>query len=606
MRAIRIPLDLSLPEDALVDLFLLQCWSPPPVEAGGLGKLPADASARRGELLRELAGWLQGEYCPANPGRPFFVLAPELSVSLGQIDTLDAIAENSDRPTFVIAGLEFQSWDQYTRLLHEMNDMPEKDSWLAGGNAAHIVNTAVIVVRDRAGVRTFLQPKRNPSDVEGISHYPCQNVLLFQSRDQSQGVRLNFCVQICADLTNYQRVRDLRRACEDEAAGRPLDFTFVLQRNENQEAPQFKRSIEAYFETLPKMADTSPGCLVFINNANKTPGKTTKWGSSMMLFPFGRWRTHGSPTYWLKNEHDYQAVVVREPGPTLYWFRYKPHYLVSRTPGSGQSVPFVDNHALGRGIIDDRLTVAEPFAPFPPVTHWLLSEWEHGKAAFVAQLTEGSVPSDILTDCERAYQASLDRWKNALAPDDMPARHLVTLYFSSFSEKVLSDQTQEPQLWDDDVCKGTTQFLEVYSVLSQALAHSLQPHPRRTSHAQIADHSDVVLIWGGNQKLAQALVATAREALERNPYSERPSKIVILVGSRDNPEPDQLRSLARSSADDVTKPSDTSEDEVTRAKTGSVERTHFICDQRLWALLSASSSRGGLTSSVIALLEIEG
>ena len=143
---------------------------------------------------------------------------------------------------------------------------------------------------------------------------------------------MNFCVQICSDFTNFENVREFRRASEAVADGRPIDFTFLLQRNRDQFATQFVNSTGAYFAPPNAMIDTSRGCLVFANIGSESAGKSEYWGKSMLLFPWSdrHWRTYGSPTYWLHDDpaNNYQAVVLREPGACLYWLRYKPHYLV--------------------------------------------------------------------------------------------------------------------------------------------------------------------------------------------------------------------------------------------------------------------------------------
>jgi hypothetical protein len=368
-----VGLDVHLPADRLVDLFLLQLHTPAPLEAGGLGPLQPMVSAARGQFLEGFARWLREDYQPANPDRPFFVLIPELSVPLQHLPILEGIATAANRPVFIIAGIEFLHFEQYRALLNTMESMPSRPDWLANGHAGHLVNAAFVVVKDRQNnILRFVQTKRNPSDAEALTHFPCQQALLFQSINQGQGARLNFCVQICADFTNEAQVRELRKACEVASNGRQLDFTFVLQRNENQTAVHFKRSIAAYFEPPNEMTDTSAGCLLFVNNANATFGKSDVWGKSMLLFPFARrWRVPRSATYWLNDDgpFNHQAVVVREPGPTVYWLRYKPQYLVNPIPGAGQPCPFIDNRALALLVQGQAFPAVVDFQVIQPVIH---------------------------------------------------------------------------------------------------------------------------------------------------------------------------------------------------------------------------------------------
>src|SRR5207253_1416008 len=204
-----------------------QLHTPPPVEAGGLRPLQPMVSTARGQFLEDFARWLREDYQPANPDRPYFVVIPELSVPLQHLPVLEGIATAANRPVFIIAGIEFLTFEQYRALLNTMESMPSRPDWLANGHAGHLVNAAFVVVKDRLNnILRFVQTKRNPSDAEALTHFPCEQALLFQSINQGQGARLNFCVQICADFTNEAQVRELRKACEVASNGRQLDFTF--------------------------------------------------------------------------------------------------------------------------------------------------------------------------------------------------------------------------------------------------------------------------------------------------------------------------------------------------------------------------------------------
>jgi hypothetical protein len=369
-----VGLDIQLPADRLVDIFLLQLHSP--VQADGLAPYPPEQSAARGEFLNRFAQWLRQTYQPANANRPFFVLAPELSIPLQHVPILEGM------------------------------------------------------------------------------------------------------------------VRELRRACEEAANGRQLDFTFVLERNEDQTAAHFKRSVAAYFEPPDGMADTSAGCLVFVNNANPTFGKSTQWGKSMFLFPFTRrWRVSGSPTYWVSDEgpHNHQAVVVREPGPSIYWLRYKPQYLVNSTPGSGQPGPFVDNQALAVWINGQAFPAPVDFQAIQPVIHWLISEWSCIEPAFIKELREVGRPDVVRNALHAAYNESVERWRETLGTNEILAKRVVNLCFSGFPGAVFGKETMEPQLWPADVSSGVRRFLELYSVLHSALpvASNLRPAATNSAHALI-------------------------------------------------------------------------------------------------------------------------
>lgn len=249
MPAFLADVNMVLPDDHLIDLFLFQLYSPDPVENGAPAKLPQDLSERRSELLTRFHHWLRNSYVPQNPFRLYFVLLPELSVSLDHVDTLRLITQAGQGTAGVLAGLEFLRWDEYSDLVSNMPDMPDHPSWTANGEPTHMVNSALILLNENDGrLRRFVQPKRNPSDGEAATHFHSQNVLFFRSNNQAQGRRLNFGVQICSDFTDHTQVSHLRREFESVCDGRPIDFTFLLQRNPDQFAPQFRQSVRAYFD----------------------------------------------------------------------------------------------------------------------------------------------------------------------------------------------------------------------------------------------------------------------------------------------------------------------------------------------------------------------
>ena len=312
MQVIPVDVNMTLPEDGVVDIFMLQFHSPAPIENGALGKLPASVIDSRQVFLNQFCQWMQETYCQENPSRPYFVVIPELAISLKHLDVLRDIAQLDERPVGVFAGLEFLTRDEYLSFIQDKSDMPEPNLWTDGVTETHRLNTALILLQESDGqLLQFIQPKRNPSDLEAATHFYCQNALFFHSTNQVQGRRLNFCVHICSDFTNFENVLEFRRKCETIAAGRPVDFTFLLQRNKNQFAPQFIRSIAAYFMPPIGMIDTSHGCLVFANVASQVAGKSEDWGKSMLLFPWSKhWRTYGSATYWLHDDkaNNYQPL----------------------------------------------------------------------------------------------------------------------------------------------------------------------------------------------------------------------------------------------------------------------------------------------------------
>ena len=444
MQVLPVNIDISLPDDSVVDLFLLQFHSPSPVQGGAPVKLPQDTVTRRHLFLERFQQWLHTNYCADNPTRPYFVIIPELSVSLSHLNVLQEIARTGDQQAVVVAGLEFLNHVEYTSLLEDMPSMPEPASWINDLANENRINSAVVMIHQNNGeLLKFIQPKRNPSEGEATTHLNCQNALLFRSLTQVTGRRLNFCVQICSDFTDFEKVRELRLQCENAANGLSMDFMFLLQRNRDQFAQQFKRSIETYFAPPNELIDTSRGCLVFVNVASETAGKSEHWGKSMLLFPWNsiKWRTPGAPTYWLydKPESNFQSVVLREPGSCIYWLRYKPHYLVNRVAGSGQPGPFVNSHAKAIELLDEHFPNQPNFSQIPPVTHWMLSEWREATSEFMNQLGQVSVP--VKECCESSYEICNGEWEEILRSDDEYSKNILRLFFSAHRDEVITDKT---------------------------------------------------------------------------------------------------------------------------------------------------------------------
>ena len=608
-----IELDVELTTDRLLDLFVLQLHTPDTTDPGGLGPCPLHVAEARGECLSRFARWLKDCYQPKNPNRPFFVLLPELSVPLQHLQVLRDIAKAADRPVFVIGGIEFLRFKQYRTLLNSMADMPNHAAWLAHGRDDQFVNAAFIALRDAQGeVRQFLQTKRNPSDPEFHKHFPCEETLLFQSHTQANGARLNFCVQICSDFASHDRVLELRKACE-QAGSRPLDFTFVLQRNKDQMVPHFKRSIAAYFEPPDQKVDTSPGCLVFVNNANATCGESPHWGKSMLLFPYDkRWRVRCSPTYWLDNDgpHSHQAAIVRESGPTIYWLRYKPQYLVNRTPGSGQPGPFVENRAVALSLDNQVFPSVVEFSAIQPVAHWLISQWAQPEPRFINELRKNDRPAEVHTSLHEVYRNSLEAWRSALK-EEILAQRLVAVYFSGDPGSQYSERG-EPQGWTE-LRFGVRRFLELYAVLHLGFSKALdmRPFPTESGHAVVGGSTTFALLWGNREKFCRSLIDSGVGALEsdRGRGFNFHNHVLLLVDPCDSPNPDQLAALVAGSRREITKPI-AAQEEVGPGNAITEAREDVACsalaDGRIWGLVDQAQSAAELGAGIRTLFCVEG
>jgi hypothetical protein len=591
-----VELAVELPADATVDLFLLQLQSPAPGTAGAPGKLVDTIAARRAEFFAAFSNWISTSYCQQHTQRPFFVVAPELSVSVTHVGILENLLASIDRPGFVIVGLEFLRWSEYRELLHSMNEMPDRASWLEDGQPEHWINAALILIRDAMGtIHRFIQPKRNPSDMEAATHFPCRNVLLFQSQRQTQGAHLNFCVQICADFTNHEVVARLRRAIEDRSPGRPLDFTFVLQRNEDQAAPQFKRSIQAYFEPPIGMAETTRGSLIFLNNARGVTDTAAMWGDSMLLFPFQKWRSDGAPTYWLRNDgpHNHQGVLLREGGPAAFWLRYKPQYLVNPIPGSGQPGPFVDSHALAVRIVEDVFPAAPQFASIPPVAHWLGQQWSGGRGRISAILNDAGRPKALQEAGDGAYDEALGEWTSVASSDEGVAKALVGLYFCCFTQQGYPASTVEPRQWVSSTEDGARRFLSSVALLRLGMAgREVTPTVSAAVHAQGGDVR-IALAWGGGSKLADAMIVALLRSVSEVASRDKLPDLVVLVAPLDAPDDERLADIVKKTSPYITDAEvpgsgDAGADDITRP--ADERPLRFICDQRVWAAVSGANS----------------
>lgn len=554
-----VTIDLSLADDRVVDLFVLQ-WHTP---LSGFSPLDATVVSRRRDFLRSFRDWFLSGFKDRTPQRPCIILMPELSLACSLESEIDLLASSADRPLIVVGGLEFMDWTTYLGTLSRLPAMPRPDCWVRDGGPHLYVNAAMVWVRNRDGqLLTFLQPKRNPSDPEDANVFRCEQILLFKSRDQMSGRRLNFCVQICSDLTSVDSVRQLRRCCEEAAPGSSLDFTFVLQWNENQEAGQFKQGAQAYFSPPDGHINTEPGCLVFVNNASMRNGKSITWGRSKFHFCYDRrWRPSAPlPTLWLQNDgvHDHQAAVLRDPGPAVYWLRYKPHYLVSRRPGSGQTGPFFESFA-SCCIAPQELFDAGRFAPLLPVLHWLQGEWHEGVADFQALLRDSGVADGAVTAAGDIYEASTKAWLSALAAQNDLAARSMTTYFEAHDRPGYPRTCNEPAKWQDGASRGAKKFQFVFTLLEIASRNRpslrVRPDPGQVRHGSGDAGLSVTLLWGGGEKVAKELVMQYLNSLRNRAPAEMLAQrlVVVLVEPVGSSDPADLTQLLVKAHREITR-----------------------------------------------------
>lgn len=518
-----ITLNLHLPDDQLLDLFLFQWHRPEPLAPGELSKIPADvAQAKRG-VLQQFRECLIRRDADLGVTRPAFIVFPELSLPQSGIPEIEALLTAVRRPLVLIAGIEHLTWSEYEVLAGAMSDTPENESCPAQERSGKILNVAAIWVRDENRTDTgeplrFLQSKLHPADQERPRLHSGQNVLVFTSRDQTAGRRLNFCVQICSDFCRQDRVLALRKSIEAKCPGLPLDFTFLPQHNPNQEATRFREATEAYFRAVTGATQTPQGCLVMVNNASERQGKAEPYGGARVSFPYGRWRKLRVPpcTCFIRDYETHQAVVVREPGPGVYHLLYKPHCWIDRRPGGDQAEPFLDTAFLPI----DNGQLASDFSPLWPERHWLRNEWAASAGVFVSDIRANSrqhVGLDhVVGICERAYYQSSAIWYDYLAVHPEMTRFALNLYFSLWKKEPDSPGREpEPQFWSSDVATGVRKFMESFCLLKLGEAGApggeLVPHCEQPSwHAMFGNEVRILFLWGKGRRKAEAMIAECR------------------------------------------------------------------------------------------------
>jgi len=562
-----VELELELNEDRLVDVFVMQWHTPVPSLAAP--KIAPGISVERDQVLRAFGEWLHNYFEAQCPERPLVVIAPELSVPLAQMESINALIDSLHRPTIAICGIEYLHWDEYVDILGHPQDMPRAGAWTDGGLNGQLVNAAMVSVRDCHGnPKRYIQPKRHPCDAEQAFLYSGRDVLRFSSSNQTPGARLNFCVQICSDFSSDAFVRELRRECVLPVTS-PLDLTVLLQLNSDQEAAQFKNSVRAYFAPPEEMVETDRGCLLFVNTASPAHGRSQAWGRSKLHFSFPqKFRTMRPPppTFWLQDDgpHDYQAIVLRESGPGLYWLKYKPRYLVNVMPGAGQVGPFPDEHAMFARIENAQLQVGPPgelFKHLHATLHWLQCEWTEGESVLGLTLrdnycTPNEPEPEFIHYCLQNYATAKADWMARIAPGDNGALQLVDLLFSSVQDRPEYPPEQpEPQLWCDEACKGARSMIWAYALFKIATEPRglMRPHPAPTHHALLAEATAVTLLWGADSVCVERMISTYLARLQQfgagdSLYNEH---ALILINPLGTPAREQLRDTVKRLSEQV-------------------------------------------------------
>jgi len=562
MKVHPVQLNLQLPGDELVDLFLLQWHTPEPLEGGTFRKIASPYIEQKRAVLEQFQNLFLGRSSP----RLAFVVLPEMSVPLPNTDVLADLVGKAQSPLVVIAGIEPLSWAEYQTLARTMSDTPEIEQTGAGSPAPLWVNAAGIWVRtDDGQVLRFVQTKIHPSDPEQPQFHKGENLIVFRSVDQSSLRRLNFCVQICSDFCSGRFVSDLRDTIGQACSGLHLDFLLLPQHNKDQEKGQFQESIQAFFDPSLPGVQTNEGCLVFVNNASENQGKSSTYGGSRVYFPWGTWHHSkvAPPTCWLKDYPTHQASIVRESGPGLYFLTYKPHYCADRRPGSGNVLPFA--RALLLAIQANHLELAP--AHLEAEAHWLRNEWVSGKEVFIdnikANSTDTPQAKTKANSCGDAYMECTRAWCSYFA--DLPeiTREAILSYFRCWGDEKRFPEypasEAEPNRWCGDVSTGVRGFMQTYCLLKLGAPDDppgMRPDcDRGGRHAAIGDRVLAVFIWGNRYLSARTLIQECRKM----PFQVallHSKVLLVLVDPAGIADPSQLQDDLKVDAHSVSKVGD--------------------------------------------------
>lgn len=538
MKVYPCDVDIQAARDVPLQMFLLQWHTPAPMSAQD--KINPVVAATRCALLEHFRDWLIAEIRQQPADSPVFIIAPELSMPQKCWSVLDEITKQIDRQTIIIAGFEYLDWTEYTTLLTENAfNVPEPAMWIAGGDENHSVNAAGVWIRDKAGdICKYIQPKLHPYHEEEAFLYRGKVCLLFRSQDQTPGARMNFCLQICSDLVNPESVLKIRREIAQYCTT-PLDLTVVLQRNENQEADQFKRAAQAYFKVPDQMVDTDQGALLFVNTANDVNGESSSWGGSRFHFRYShRWKvSSGVPptTYWFEDDgpNDHQRVIFRECGPAVHWVKYRLAYLVSRIPGGGHVLPFEATCSLISG---DRFHYGGTecrFVRLAAVPHWFESRCRDHEADLQDYFENNDVAKSVREQFLNEYRSAARSWKATFENRNKPAQDALSTYFECWpKEDGYPQKQEEPRKWSPDVARGLGMLLNTYVDLqigTTALPGSdIQPDFRGIRHAK-SGNVGITFLWGDTRRSAESMIQSYKSAQNTRGLADRAAKHYIVV-----------------------------------------------------------------------------
>lgn len=549
MRIHPVQLDFPLSDDGLVDILLVQWRTPIPDEEGTSPVILAESDALKERVLDSLCSWIDYKHRQVN--RPLLVLTPEVSTPLPFLDKFKRLLASIERPTVVVAGIDYLDPPQYCNLISNSSN-PEKELWTQDVDASQKVNVAVILTRGAGGtLGVYVQPKIRPADPERRWRvYGAQHVLLFHHKSHAPGAGLHFCVQICSDFCSQKHVSDLREKIAEQFKDEDLrlDLTLLLQCNRQQEMPQFRDGTNAYFGGPHQMkVRTEAGALLMLNNASRSRRRSVYWGNSQVRFLYDTWKQPGGEfTYWLAqvSGEEWQAATFRDSGPSVYWITYKPRYLCDRRPG-GDTQPFGDISCWP-------ITTNDYVPSFKPISggmHWLEAEWMSGSEALAKWFTEQGIDDQVARELLTAYSESAVEWVAALN-HDITEEALRTLFIcfkrQGYPYGKENYEGIEPMSWckNPDAGKAAMEMLRLHALLRIGASSSgaeFRAAPLGARHALLVNSIPITYLWGGGEMMSKHMAEQYRNHLL--PLSVRASAqdvVILLMNPKDRIESDEL------------------------------------------------------------------
>jgi hypothetical protein len=599
MTVIPIKMDIKLSDDRLLDIIVLQWWTP--MEGGPrcFGVLPQDMVGQKAADLQKLGTWLIERLDSETPTRPVFVIAPEVSCPASLLPQLDTLISRLQRPSVFIVGLCHVTAAECNQLLHNWHTPIEPD-WTVPTTGGQMINAAAILIKAAGSnqqPQRFLQPKIFPYRDENPQLFRGTHSLMFYSENQTSGSRINFSVKICSDFVNADAVRQFRHDVEEEVPGRPLDFTFVLQHQDDPKSVQIQQSIQAYFDAPDKMVNTSEGALIFSNTASERRGRSTQFAGSGMhvkfvqKFPMSN--NTPSPTCFREERppYDHQAILLRECGPSIYRLTIKPVYLRNRIPGQADEQAFqLCECAL--------LSEAEPalnFRRLEPVSHWLDSEWREDETAWLDSVAPAVDPYRSFLQTE--HRLCREMWLSSFSQREVEARDNIQKYTVVLEGYEAAPRKQpEPFFWNEQTSTACRVFMRSLTLLRIGLSapYALQIPTDRLNvrHAMLGNDTALTLLWGNGDQDPKALLGRFAQLHREYGVGEFLGRqwVIMLVNPAFDISPEDFDDLNNC---DITAPA---------ASTGDVVRVaqKFVplCTSTLWRASNRCSDGGTLRSRI--------